>query len=354
MKDYIEEAIPQAYVNIENMKELTASLCKYLGNRKRKTLWLIASGSSYNACYCARTFMLTYLPCDIKIMTPYTFTYYENKLHQDDIAIVVTQSGLSTNAIAALQKVKSLGFDAICLTGNKDSDVKNFADLVIDYGVGEELVGYVTKGVTTLCLYLELFTIAYTLQFHLVEKLNQAVHLNEEMMKKATEFINLHYKNFSSMDKVYVCGAGNTMGVAMEGALKIGETIHIPSVCYEVEEFIHGPNLQLTPAYNVIFFDDNGDASDRVVQIYQATRKVSERVYLVSNHPSLHDDDHVLSLQGTTIGECYAFAYLPFVQLLSYHISKDLNSVKQHPLLRKFKKVVDAKTENFTNYDEDD
>ena len=57
------------------------------------------------------------------------------------------------------------------------------------------------------------------------------------------------------MSWVYSCGAGANYGTALESALKMGETIHIPSCCYEIEEYIHGPNLQLTPQYNVIFFD---------------------------------------------------------------------------------------------------
>ena len=52
-------------------------------------------------------------------------------------------------------------------------------------------------------------------------------------------------------------------GVALEGALKIGETVHVPSPAYEVEEFIHGPNLQLTPGYTLFFFDAGDAAGER-------------------------------------------------------------------------------------------
>ena len=58
---------------------------------------------------------------------------------------------------------------------------------------------------------------------------------------------------------------------SVRGALKIGETVHIPANAYEVEEYIHGPNLQLTPAYTVIILDNNDHTSQRVHQIYQAT-----------------------------------------------------------------------------------
>ena len=118
----------------------------------------------------------------------------------------------------------------------------------------------------------------------------------------------------------------------------MGETIHIPSCCYEIEEYIHGPNLQLTPQYNVIFFDGNDGASRRVEQVYKATRKVTNRA----------------SLSDTVSSELSPLVYLPFVQLLSFIVSNDLHSIYQHPLLKEFKAIAAAKTENFVNYDGDD
>lgn len=42
------------------------------------------------------------------------------------------------------------------------------------------------------------------------------------------------------------------------------------------------------------------------------------------------------------------------VQLLSFIVSNDLHSIYQHPLLKEFKAIAAAKTENFVNYDGDD
>lgn len=50
------------------------------------------------------------------------------------------------------------------------------------------------------------------------------------------------------MTNAYVCGVGANLGTASEGALKFGETVSIPTAAYEVEEYIHGPNIQMTPA----------------------------------------------------------------------------------------------------------
>ena len=317
MLDYVKETPGVLRTNIEQYTALVEPLMKEMQQKEIKRILLVASGSSHNACYCARSFVEKVSGLEVRIITPYTFTYYDIK--ETDLVLVVTQSGLSTNAIEALKIIKKKQCRAICLTGNKNSDVKDVADVVIEYGVGEELVGYVTKGVSSLALFLDLFAIAYSGKTEYLEELKKAVHLNEEMIGKATSFIQLHYKEFSSMSWVYSCGAGANYGTALESALKMGETIHIPSCCYEIEEYIHGPNLQLTPQYNVIFFDD-----------------------------------HVLSLSDTVSSELSPIVYLPFVQLLSFIISNDLHSIYQHPLLKEFKAIAAAKTENFVNYDGDD
>ncbi len=103
--------------------------------------------------------MMKYLQREVKIVSPATFIYGEHDLREDDFVFVISQSGCSTNSIEALDELRKLGITAIGLTGNVDSDFKDHADLVVDYGVGEETVGYVTKGVTTLAQFLMLFAI---------------------------------------------------------------------------------------------------------------------------------------------------------------------------------------------------
>ena len=354
MQDYIKETPEVLLENIENYKQIVAPLINEVKKRNVDRFILVASGSSHNACYCARAFMKMCTNLEVKIITPYTFTYYEHDLKETDFVMVITQSGLSTNAIEAIRVINQLGYKSICLTGNKNSDVKNVADIVIEYGVGEELVGYVTKGVTTLTLFLDLFAIEYAKKYEYLEELKMAVSLNLEMIQKTIDFIDLHYKNLSSMSWAYSCGAGSNYGTALESALKMGETIHIPSCCYEIEEYIHGPNLQLTPQYSVFFFDGNDNASYRVQQVYKATRQVTDKCFMISNNPVFNEDNHVLSLSNQVCSELSPIVYLPFVQLISFIVSRDTHKIYQHPLLKRFKEMAAAKTENFVNYDEDD
>lgn len=355
MLDYIKEAPGVARDNISRRSKLVAPLVAACGEGIPSRITIVASGSSSNASLCARPFMRSCLPaCDVRVINPFTFVHYEREFLKDEFAVVVTQSGLSTNAIEALDHLRSNGVPAICLTGNTKADAADHADIIIDYGVDVELVGYVTKGVTTLALFLMLFAIELSGADDRVPELIDAIDASEAVARVTEAFYLDHLKDLTSMSVCYCMGAGSTWGVASEGALKIGETIHIPSLVYEVEEFIHGPNLQLTPEYTTVFFDAGDASSNRVKQVWRAAREVTDRAYLVTCDDGMKGLDGVLAVPALCNPMTASLAFLPFVQLISYFVSDALGSSKQHPLLRRFKKVAASKTENFVNYDDDE
>lgn len=361
MRDYIEEAPGVARANLARWNELTqsvADLCAVLPGSLPRDIWLIASGSSHNAACIARPFMESCLGSDVRlhVVTPFTFVHYDHDVHADDLALVISQSGFSTNALEALDALRAQGCPAVCVTGNAEADAADHADAVIDYGVGEEEVGYVTKGVTTLALFLMLMAVRLSGKTDRLVELARALDAADVVRKSSYDFVDAHFKALTSMSSCYCCAAGGTMGVAFEGALKIGETVHVPSVAYEAEEYIHGPNLQLTPNHTVFFFDANDGASARVAQIYRATREVTDRGFLVTGNATFAKDGNALVLPPESVPtpDTVSLAYLPFVQLVSFLASDALGSTKQHPLLKRFKAIAASKTEHWVNLDGDE
>lgn len=354
MKDYIKQSYNICLNNLKNYEILTKQLVELYNKKKPKNIYFVASGSSYNACISALPFMQLSIDSNINVFTPFSFMCLKTNFDKLDLILVVTQSGISTNAIEVLRKLKSQNVVTVCITGNINSEIKEVSDIVIDYGVGEELVGYVTKGVTTLTLFLILFGINLSKKFHYLKDVEVAISCLKEVINKSEHFVEKHFKPFSSMYCCYCCGIGNSYGVALEGSLKIGETIHIPSITYEVEEYIHGPNLQLTPKYTVLFFDSNDSASERIKQIYNATKTVTDNTFIITSNKVFKNDFNALYIDKNYLPEFSSFIQLPFIQLISYFVNSSLNSSKQHPLLKEFKKVVSAKTSSFINYDNDD
>ena len=201
--------------------------------------------------------------------------------------------------------------------------------MIIDYGVGIETVGYVTKGVTTLALFLILFALQAAIKKGYIskekynevfEELTDIPSRHQTIQNHTWEFYHKNKAALTSMNVCYCCGFIQGYGIATEAALKIGETIQIPSFAYEAEEFIHGPHLQLTPYYTLFFIDDFSLGSDRLIQIYQAAHSVSEPL----------------------LSPLYL---LPFFQIIAYQVTTDLNKWNKHPMLANFEKYVDSKTE---------
>ena len=84
MLDYVKETPGVLRTNIEQYTALVEPLMKEVQQKEIKRILLVASGSSHNACYCARSFVEKVSGLEVRIITPYTFTYYENDIKENE------------------------------------------------------------------------------------------------------------------------------------------------------------------------------------------------------------------------------------------------------------------------------
>ena len=228
----------------------------------------------------------------------------------------------------------------------------------MDYGCGPETVGYVTKGVSALVLFLQLLGLEYACrtgriceqQAHeLREQLSAAVKGMRHSIGITPDFMEKHYLELSSMGVVYLCGSGSCYGGALEGALKICETLQIPAIAYETEEYIHGPELQMTPNHTVFFLDDGGSGSSRVRKLWEASRLVTRRCYLLTCAGNAPADETCMPLPFSGNPDASALSILPFFQTLSYRLTEDKHLWHKHPLCARLEHTVSGKSENYVH-----
>lgn len=353
----IESTPNQIEKNIKNRKELVSPLLKIFSKGKFERIWIIACGSSNNASQCAKPFMMKYLNKDVKVISPYTFLYSENKVTDKDFIVVISQTGCSTNSIRVLDRLKEMNIQSIGITGNINSDFKDHADIVIDYGVGEEKVAYVTKGVVTLALFLMLFSLEVALiengidkklYSKVIKELESVPKRHQYVLSETKKFYERNFNELSSMNVAYSIGFTSGYGIACESALKVGETIKIPSFAYEAEEYIHGPNLQINPNYSFFFYDSFDESHNRFMDVYKATKSVSEYVYAVTQSKNV-DKKRSIILPFKIFEPLLSPLYiLPFIQFISYETTERLNCWKQHPTFKDFKKFAESKTKTIS------
>ena len=344
MLKYIMETPAQVRSNIKNAESLTAKMVSLFAARPYKSVWLVACGSSCNAAHCARYYMREYLGVEVKVITPFTFNHYEHDMDKDDFVVCISQSGCSTNTVESLRLCKKLGVPAIGLTG---------------YGLGEEKLDFVSKGVFTLMVFLMLFALyAARAQGRInneqveTEKAQMLLGIDnyEEQIRNFPAYFEANKQKLLSMERVYVIGAGANYGTALEGAVKIGETVHIVAVGYEVDEAIHGPQIQLTPNYNFIFIDPGDETAPRIQQSYKAARAMTDRVFILSNNPEITGKE-VMRVTHAIKEKLTPLYTLAFIQLISYYVAETNSTWKQHPLMKDYKEILSGKSATYQAYD---
>ena len=355
MQTYILSSNAVLRANFDRRRELTEPLLQAWRKAPKGQILLIASGSSYNSCICAKRWMEKVMKQSVRVVTPFTFVHYENSLEDVGLCAVLSQSGCSTNAIEALRLIKRSGRQAIGITGNPHSDFQQEADQVIDWGVGEECIGYVTQGVVSLILFLWLFALRMAEeQQHLTlsqlqtyeAQMREAIEAHAEAVCAGETWIENNYALVTSMDQAYVIGAGTCYGIALEGALKIGETTGIPTAAYESEEYLHGPNLQLTPNYTVFILDPGDETTSRIQVIAEATRQVTSRTVLIRLNPD-DGESTTFSIHRKLDEALTPLAFLPLFQWIAYRAAEDLHRWNKHPLFARFKAKIAYKTESY-------
>ncbi len=340
--------------NLDRRGELTRELVDRFLECGKDNICIIASGSSLNAALTAEWFMNRYLGNAVAVMSPTEYMDYKKEMVRDRFLIVISQSGCSTNIIEAVKDMKKDGIQPAVLTGNLEGDLKEHCDTMIEYGVGNETVDYVTLGMTTLVEFLILFAMETSKRkgnlsereyVDIVEDIRRCCGASKEMYEQSAAYTERCYAHLLHMGSAMIVADGANMGVIREAALKFGETLKIPALYYESEEYIHGPNMQLTPESTVFFIDTNR-RHNRIYDVFRATELVTEHVCLVTSK-DVPDDDKVIKVPSNVMNELTPlFTVVPF-QYISAHVTKEKNNFECHPLFEEFEKKIKCKTDDY-------
>lgn len=354
MIDFVKDTPPQVRKNVERSRELTQSLVDEYVKKDYRRILIVACGSSYNGSLCGRPFLQKITGKDVKVIPPFTFVHFNEGFDDDDFIVVVSQSGRSTNAIEALEFIKSKGHKTIGITADVNSDFKDICDLTLEWGIGVETVAYVTKGVATLAEYFMLFGIEAQLRKGLIsekeaedykKEILKAMDAHEQLQASALKYVDTHVKQLYNMQELYVISAGANLGTATEAALKISETVKIHATAYECEEFLHGPVYPMNTRYSLMAYDTaNKKANERIESIFEASREVLEQSILVKCGKT--DDPDVICTDVEVMDEVMPLAYLAVAPILADYASQRL-TVPEHPLMGDFEKKLSTKSQKY-------
>ena len=353
MQDYVKYSSEKLGENFKKRDELISGVANLFLKKKYLSITLIASGSSYNALAMIQDSLQEMTKKPVYLHTPEYVMQFGIASQKSTFIVVVSQSGSSTNIINCLQYLQKNDIFAVSLTGNLDSQMSKYSQEIFDYGPGNEYVDYVTVGVQTLVEFFLLLGCKISgldsqQKEDFYKQLQQTISYQKELMAETEKFIQNNYFALSMRNPTFFCGNGPNYGVAREGALKFQETLKRPAMYYELEEFLHGPDMQLTPNHTVFLIDDMPvSGKTRFSEVFEALKEITPNVFFITSSNHLEKDQRILKTQAVNNWFFEPYYSLPVVQLVAAKMTDELQAWATHPYFDKFDQKIAIKTDDY-------
>ena len=222
---------------------------EYLRNVKK--IYLVACGSAYYVSVLAKYTIEKACRIPTEAVMASEFRYCDPVVDENNLVIIISQSGETADTLAALREAKRRGAKTLAIVNVVGSAIAKAADQTIYTWAGPEIAVATTKAFSTqlavvylLTLHManELGTISggeYAQIVEGLEKLPGDVErtLSKENLEKCQIFASRYYGHH---DAFYI-GRNLDSAVCLEGSLKLKEVAYLHSEAYPAGELKHGP-----------------------------------------------------------------------------------------------------------------
>ena len=234
---------------------------------------IVACGTAYHAGLVTKQYIenLARIPVSVEIASEYR---YSNPLTDDKtLCIVISQSGETSDTLAALKEAKRHGAKSLAITNVVGSSISREADNTVYTWAGPEISVASTKAYTTQLVAGLLFAV-YLGQLN--GKMAPAV--GEEILCgvkslptliheifEVDEDMKAFAKHYGFKSDAFFLGRAIDYAVAMEGALKLKEISYIHAEAYAGGELKHGTLALIEEGVPVIALATQEDVYDKMI-----------------------------------------------------------------------------------------
>ena len=290
---------------------------------------IVACGTAYHAGLVTKQYIenLARIPVSVEIASEYR---YSNPLTDDKtLCIVISQSGETSDTLAALKEAKRHGAKSLAITNVVGSSISREADNTVYTWAGPEISVASTKAYTTQLVAGLLFAV-YLGQLNGkmdpalggeilcgVKSLPTLIHEIFEVDEDMKAFA----KHYGFKSDAFFLGRAIDYAVAMEGALKLKEISYIHAEAYAGGELKHGTLALIEEGVPVIALATQEDVYDKMIS---NIREVKAREAVVIGIGMKGDEelskhvDHTICVPRANKFIAPILAVVP-LQLLAYY-----------------------------------
>jgi len=216
--------------------------------KKIGRIHIVACGSAWHAGVVGKYVFekLCRIPVEVDLASE--FRYRDPILGQNDLCIVISQSGETADTIAALREARRRGIRVLSIVNVVASSIARDSDDVMYTWAGPEIAVATTKAYSTQ------LAAEYMLALHFArvrgtiapERYGEYVSELEGLASKVESLLNfkknvqyIASKLYNAKD-IFFIGRGIDYALALEGSLKLKEVSYIHSEAYAAGELKHG------------------------------------------------------------------------------------------------------------------
>ena len=241
--------IPQAAAQLLAGRELPC-VAAALSKRRFGFVVVCGRGSSGHAGVYLRYLIETWLGLAVSASAPSVVTGYDRPPQlAEALFVVVSQSGRSPDLVAATEAARASGALTLALVNDPTSPAARAADLVLQLEAGPERAVAATKTVVNSLVASAALVAHWADDRALLDGL-------AALPARLTEALSLDWSAWSDdladARAAFVTGRGQGLGPVREIALKLSETLRLPSLGYSAAELRHGPRASVSAATPIL------------------------------------------------------------------------------------------------------
>lgn len=296
MWQYIDEQ-KDILMHILNQEEKILSFLPDLFIDKKEII-ITASGSSFNAAMLVKAMLEKKTQHNIYVETPFQLRYYSSLFNQNSnkVLIALSQTGKSIGTLECIEMAKVHHIPTLSITAYDDSPIAKGADAHINMLCGDEPVGPKTKGFTATVLTLQL-VLMKMMEISSKEYIQEYMQSIQELpynIQEAKQWCKAHH-NFAKVLSMSIVGFGVNYPTAREGTLKVLETMQIPVMNFDMEEFMHGPHRTIVKDSYLIMIDTLGEGQTLMNNLIDFSKTKTNNYLIISTLK--HNQDHIIHIK---------------------------------------------------------
>jgi len=211
-------------------------------------IYIIACGTAYHAGLVGKFYIEKLARKLVEVDVASEYRYRDPIVDEKTLVIVISQSGETSDTLAALKESKKLGAKTLAITNVVGSSIAREAEQVIYTVAGPEIAVASTKAYTTqlilmfmLALYMAQIgeTISAEREQNLIDLLKKIPAQISETLSDVDP-IKTFARQYGFNEDVFYIGRSLDYCVALEGALKLKEISYIHAEAYASGELKHG------------------------------------------------------------------------------------------------------------------